>query len=144
MEFRDLTPTELEEAAALYMDTFNTEPWNDAWTRESAVARLGRILDTPKFFGLCLYEADALCGIVLGNEEVYYDGPEFWIKEFAVAQGHKGKGLGGAMMEELKVRLKARGVNRICLLTMPGKTERFYQHHGFDTKADNVIMKLTL
>ena len=144
MEFRELTQDTLNEAAALFVQTFNTEPWNDAWTQESACRRLSRMLEIKDSFGLCLYEGGQLCGIALGNEEIYYDGPEFWIKEFAVAQGHKGKGLGSNMMEELIRRLRERGVKRICLLTMPGQTERFYQHQGYATDADNIIMKLEL
>ena len=141
MLFREMTKNDVEEAARLYVKTFNAPPWNDQWTGETAMARLEKFLRLEDAYGLCLYdEADKLCAFTLGVAEVFFDGVEFWIKEFAVDHTRKGQGLGGILMTELKARLKERGVKRVCLITMHGRPENFYLHHGYRENEDNLVM----
>ena len=141
MLFREMTQDDVAEAARLYVKTFNAPPWNDRWTWEVACERLGKMLRLEDSFGLCMYdEAGTLCAVTLGAAEKFFDGVEFWIKEFAVDHARKGQGLGGQMMTELKARLKARGVKRVCLITMHGRPEHFYLCHGYRENKDNLVM----
>ena len=68
----------------MYVETFNAPPWNDAWTEETAGKRLGQMAAAETFYGICAFEEEVLCGMVLGFSEQFYDGVLFEIKEFCV------------------------------------------------------------
>lgn len=146
MIFKEMTEASLREAAALFVQAFNSEPWNDRWTENTAYRRLLPMLRAENAFGLCMYRDDnQLCGMLLGHLEIYYDGTEFLLKEFAVDHNMRGQGLGTLLMDELKRRLKTKNVKRICLATITGnQTEKFYRNQGFDTDPDSIIMKINL
>ncbi|MED3985791.1 hypothetical protein P4646_17275 [Peribacillus simplex] len=50
-EMVPLTSENLELCIELYMNVFNSEPWNERWTYETAKERLSDLLHTPKFLG---------------------------------------------------------------------------------------------
>ena len=98
-----------------------------------------------KAYGLCMYDEGRLLGIVLGHREEYYDGTEFLLKEFAVDNESRGKGLGTIMMEELRNRLKAKNIRRIVLVTLDDRrTTSFYRKQGFEEDTNAVVMKTEL
>ncbi|MEW5323804.1 hypothetical protein V2J23_17295 [Geobacillus thermoleovorans] len=46
-----ITTDNLEQCIELYIKVFNSEPWNESWTYETAKERLTDLLHTPKFTG---------------------------------------------------------------------------------------------
>lgn len=64
----------LDEMAQIYVDTFNSEPWNDHWTFETARKRLHQMIQVEDFVGMTAYEDGRLCGMILGSKEQFYDG----------------------------------------------------------------------
>ena len=145
MRFKAMTDDTMKDAAKLFVKSFNSPPWNDHWTEESALKRLSAMAHAEKAFGLCMYENQRLLGIVLGHIETYDDGAEFLLKEFAVDDESRGSGLGTIMMEELKNRLKEQNVLRIVLVTLSDeRTIEFYRRQGFETDPHAVVMKTEL
>lgn len=44
----------LDELAQIYVETFNTEPWNDQWKVETARRRLFQMIQVEDFDGMVL------------------------------------------------------------------------------------------
>ena len=125
----------------MYIDTFNSEPWNDKWTIETAEKRLGQMINVEDFYAISAYKQGELCGMILGSKEQFYDGVMFNIKEFCVKNGMRGQGIGSDIFKEFQKRLKAFGVKEIILFTSRGDyTEHFYQNHGLESYNGLVFM----
>lgn len=142
IRYAEIQIGDLDEIAASYVETFNSPPWNDKWTFASARKRLQQMINTEDSYGLCAYQEDSLCGVVLGGMEEFYTGNVFNIKEFWVRNGMRGTGIGTAIYQELERRVKDKGARQITLLTIRGdQTEHFYHNQGMATLDDFVFMR---
>ena len=141
VKYKELTKEHIKEIAKIYVDAFNSEPWNDEWTTESASKRISQMINCEGFDGLVAYEDDKLIGMILGNHEYYYNGMHFNIKEFCVDLKIRSKGMGSKLFEEFIKRLKSRGIDKVILLTSKtAGTEGFYKKHGFKSCEGMVMM----
>ena len=126
----------------MYVKTFNSEPWNDRWTIETATKRLTQMMDASAAYGIIAYEGEMICGMILGSEEQYYNGPMFNIKEFCVRNDIRKSGFGTKIFKEFEYRLKEKGISSITLNTVAGhKTEGFYNKMGMTTFSDMIVME---
>lgn len=145
MNYREITYQDLSEMTELYIASFNAAPWHDHWTAETAGKRLRQMMQRASSYGLLAYDELGLCGLVLGDEEQFYDGTQFQIREFCINNMRRGQGLGSTLYRELERRLLEQGVLEIVLYTLHHPaTEGFYQHMGFATSADIVFMSKKL
>ncbi|WP_035284644.1 GNAT family N-acetyltransferase [Clostridium sp. LS] len=141
MKYQELTMEHIKEISEIYVNSFNSEPWNDKWTIESASKRISQMINCEGFYGLVAYEEDRMVGMILGNHEYYYDAMLFQIKEFCVDSRIKGSGIGSELLDEFMARLRIKGINRIILLTLKSnQTEGFYKKHGFKIFDDMILM----
>lgn len=141
VKYKELRKEHIGDISEAYVEAFNSEPWNDKWTVESASNRISQMINCEGFDGLVAYEGEKLIGMILGNHEYYYDAMLFQIKEFCVAPQVKGTGVGSKLLGEFTTRLKVKGIDRIILLTSrTNATEGFYRKHGFDSFDDMVMM----
>ncbi|GAA0859275.1 MULTISPECIES: GNAT family N-acetyltransferase [Clostridium] len=145
MKFEELTLENLGEIIPFYVEAFNAPPWNDKWTEETVRKRLTQMINCEGFYGLiCIYNGEKV-GMILGNDEHYYDGLHFNIKEFCVDKKIKGKGLGKRLLKEFTARLKNKGVDNIYLLTSrTDETEGFYRSQGYKTLEHMAMMEIDL
>jgi aminoglycoside 6'-N-acetyltransferase I len=142
VEYKELTKEHIRKIAEIYVDAFNSEPWNDEWTIKSASLRISQMINCEGFDGLVAYEDEKLIAMILGNHEYYYDAMLFQIKEFCVNVKVKGTGIGSKLLDEFIIRLKAKGIERIILLTSrTDETEGFYKKHGFESSEGMVMME---
>ncbi len=49
MEIIEMRKIDLEKYVELFVSVFNTEPWNDSWTEETARIRIKNMMDTNTF-----------------------------------------------------------------------------------------------
>ncbi|OOM71488.1 putative acetyltransferase [Clostridium puniceum] len=141
LKYKELTKEHIKEIAEIYVGAFNSKPWNDQWTIESASKRISQMINCEGFDGLVVYEEEKIVGMILGNHEYYYNGMHFHIKEFCVDLKLKGKGIGSQLIEEFANRLKNKGIDKIILFTSKGDgTEGFYKKHEFESFEDMVMM----
>lgn len=141
MIFKDLQKEYIPELAKLYVDAFNSPPWNDEWTIESASNRLLQMINCDGFDGLICYENNNIIGLILGNHEYFHNGMHFNIKEFCVDIKLRGNGIGVDLLNEFLKRLKDKGVNEVILFTSrTDGTEGFYNKRGFESFNDMVMM----
>ncbi|SHJ44784.1 Acetyltransferase (GNAT) domain-containing protein [Clostridium cavendishii DSM 21758] len=141
LKYKKITLENIDEMVGMYIETFNSPPWNDSWTITTATKRLHQMITVEDFYGLCAYQNDELCGIILGNMEQYFDGIIFNIKEFCVRNTMRGHGVGSIIFKEFEARLKNMGVKEIILLTSRGEhTEHFYHKQGLESYSDLIFM----
>ena len=141
IEYKELTQEHINKIAEIYVRAFNSEPWNDEWTVETASKRISQMMNCEGFDGLIVCENDKILGMILGNHEYYYNGMHFHIKEFCVDLNLRGKGIGTQLIEEFSNRLVSKGIDEIILFTARGGwTEGFYKKHGFKNFEDMVMM----
>ncbi|MDS1002102.1 GNAT family N-acetyltransferase [Clostridium sporogenes] len=145
MNFKKISILDIKEVVDIYMNTFNSPPWNDKWTIETASKRLYQMINCESSYGLVAYEDELICGIILGNEEQYYDAIVFNIKEFCVRNDIRNKGLGTKIFEEFENRLKGKGMTKITLVTTKDyRTEGFYKKRGLESNNEMVVMEKEL
>lgn len=146
MEYREIKQTDIESLAEMFAETFNASPWNDGWTQKTAEKRLHGFMVREGFYGISAYDKGQLVGMILGQEELYYEGNVFEIEEFCIRNSMRGKGLGKMLYKEFEHRLKERGTTQISLLTMRQEaTLGFYQSIGYEVCHEIIKMdkKLT-
>lgn len=141
MKINQMKINNIDEYAQLFMSVFNSAPWNDKWTYETAKVKILNLMNTDTFLGLELIDNEKLTGIIFGQKEQYYSGVHFQIQEFCVRSDLQGKGYGSKLLEELVKRLKEESIEHIYLITSKGeRTEDFYQSKGFKTSENMILM----
>ena len=122
----------LSECAGLYVRVFNSAPWNDQWTVESAYRRLRDIYLSPGFIGVLFLEDRRVKAAVMGNCEEWFEGRHFNLREMFVDTELQGKTIGSKILTELEIRLKELGVRTVILFTSKeNRTNSFYRKNGF-------------
>lgn len=141
MEYREITEKDIEKLAELFMESFNSEPFNENWTKETAITRLGHTFYSKDYYGFCAVENGEICGLIMGCFEQFCENLDFFLKEFAVKNDLRGQGIGTSMLKELEKRLKEKGVSNITFLTIKGdKTEHFYNKFGYKQHDEIIYM----
>ena len=139
MDYREITIEDLSELAKIYAETFNSDPWYDKWTRKTAEKRLSQMINNGGFFGIVSYNEEGITGMILGEEEQYFDGVIFNIKEFCVKNDLRGKGIGTELFKEFERRLKGMGIRETVLMTNL-EDEDFYKKRGFNRSRGVIYM----
>lgn len=141
MEYREIIREDIKLLSPLFMESFNSEPFNEIWTIETATKRLEHTFGLNDFYGLSAWEEGKLCGFIMGQFEPFYDNKEFVVKEFAVNNAMRGNGIGSKIINEFEKRLKEKGVKNITLLTLKGNlTEGFYNKNGYKQNCGIIFM----
>ena len=141
MYYREMLQEDIPIVTKMYVETFNSPPWNDVWTEETAGKRLMQMISCEEAYGLLAYEDYLLCGMALGCTEQFITETMFDLKEFCVRNDMRSHGIGSLLLEELERRLKGMGVGSICLFTSGGKgIDVFYQKRGYETYSEMVMM----
>ena len=132
----------IDEVVELFLDVFENEPWNDNWpTKQKAKNYLVDIINTPGFIGYLNYKEEKLAGVLFGHIVKWWEGDEYFIKEFFIDRKLQGEGIGSQMMEQLKTDLKNKDVHTMILLTENhAPAAQFYQKRGFKVSSHNVFM----
>lgn len=141
VEIVDMDMKNIDGYVGLFISAFNSEPWNDSWTEETALPRIESAMSAKTFVGKALYSENELKGFIYGQKEYYYDGIHFQIQEFCVKNGEQKKGYGNALLKALRDELDALGVVNVYLITSRGDmTEGYYRRRGFVTSDKMILM----
>lgn len=141
MKFEEITLLDINELSNMYVETFNSPPWNDEWSIETASKRLHQMINCEDFYGIKAYQEEILCGMILGSQEQFYNGIMFNIKEFCVKNEMRNKGIGTKILSEFEKQLRKKGIVEIVLFTSRNDgTEGFYQKRGLKSYNSMVMM----
>ncbi|MCY6372129.1 GNAT family N-acetyltransferase [Clostridium ganghwense] len=131
----------LEECANLLISTFNSEPWNEKWTFKTASKRLEETYKTHNFKGWVYKKDDKIIGVIMGNCEQWYEGFQYYIKDFFVDSTIQNRGIGSKILKYSEEELKAVDVNSIHFWTLKGgRIERFYKKNGYEVPSMLTLM----
>jgi GNAT superfamily N-acetyltransferase len=131
----------LRSCAELYVEVFNSAPWNDDWTLDTAYKRLHDIFMTPNFVGVVYEEDNKIKGAVFGNCEYWYQGMHYNLKEMFVSQKFQGTGIGSKLLKAVQESIKEYNVNTLILFTSKGnKTSDFYKKNAFNELESMAMM----
>ena len=125
---------DFQKCCDLYIHTFNSPPWHDEWTEETAKTFMKELIAHHRFIGYTLWDDDALVGVLFAHLQYYYRGYEVFVDELFIAPSHQGKGLGSALMAEIEKFADENNCVSIALLTGVDKpaydfyTKRNYKH----------------
>ncbi len=136
---------DLSNAAKSYVRTFNTEPWNDNWSYDTAYDRLLDLYRSPESCCLAAFESNNIAGALMGSIEKYYDGNYLRVVELWTDPVYRGKGYGSLLIEKLTERMKSCNIRKIYLDTMRNShAADFYKKHGFELWDSICTMGMTI
>ena len=130
--FEELKPDNILQVVPLYMDVFNSPPWNDGWSELAATERMASFAKYPEFFGLKLLLDGVAIGFALGWAERWVGSWHFHLYEMCISPKIQGKGYGRILLSELEKQTKQRGQTAIFLQTgAQAAAHKFYEACGF-------------
>ena len=132
----------LNEILDLFIEVFEKEPWNDNWpSKEKAKNYLLDIINTPGFKGYLKFRENELIGVLFGNIVQWWQGDEFFIKEFFIKKSVQGKGIGSEMLNFLEDSLAQNNVETIILLTENNAPAvKFCEHKEFKMSSHTIFL----
>lgn len=139
MEYRSIIPEDLNELTKIFIDTYNAEPWFDKWTKTTAQKRLAHYIINDGFTGMVSTDNGEITGLIIAQEEQYYDGVVCVIKEFCVKNALRRNGIGTALLKEFEKAEAARGVRSLNLCTAE-EDKAFYTKCGYSVSDGTVVV----
>ena len=140
--FEELSFVNIRQVVPLYMDVFNSDPWNDGWGEEAATERMTSFASYPEFFGLSLMMNKVLVGFALGWAERWVNAWQFHLYEMCISPGMQGGGYGRMLLSELEKQTKQRGQTAIFLQTgAQVPAHRFYEACGYRDRGLTIMGK---
>lgn len=131
----------LPAVADAFVATFNAEPWNEAWTAETALACLRDLLALPRASHLAAWDGALCLGGVLGHDGVKDHGLTHEVREMFVRPEAQGRGVGRALLTRHLAGAEARGVRSVSLLTARDSVgEAFYTRLGFRCARRQIVL----
>ena len=130
--FEELNPENILQVVPLYMDVFNSPPWNDGWSELAATERMRSFAKYPEFFGLKLLMDGVVIGFALRRAERWVDAWKFHLYEMCTSQRLQGNRYGRILLSELEKQTREKGYTAIFLQTGASVPARkFYEVCGF-------------
>ena len=140
MDYEAIRTDDLASCAEIFVEVFNSAPWDEDWAVSSALPHLTEIAGTPGFAGLKVISEGQMVGFVMGHVESYDTGGDFCLQEMCLRPTLQRQGIGTALLDQLKRHLIEAGARKLYLLTSrDGPAARFYEKNGFYT-SDKMIM----
>ena len=123
MRIRAFETSDEEAVVALWGRCGLTRPWNDP---RKDIAR--KLTVQPELFLVAAVDGAVVASVMAG-----YEGHRGWVNYLAVAPGHRGKGLGRRLMEEVERRLLERGCPKLNMQVRRENTAAiaFYGRLGY-------------
>ena len=134
-------PADLDGAAEVFRKAFSCEPWNESWSRDLCVRRIGELMSAPQSVGYVCEKDGKIKAVLSGRILTYLHGAEYVIDEFCVDPDIQRSGTGSEMLEYAREELSREGVIAMALMTARGyPSERFYIKNGFTANEGMVFM----
>ena len=138
--------TELPSVRELFLGVFSQEPWNDRWESEAYVdLYLNELMGYPNSLSFGYYHDRQLIGLSLGSIYHWWQGKEYFIKEFCIAKSFQGQGMGKRFFAMIEEALLSQDIHAIWLSTERDvPAYEFYHALGFKEQANSVLLAKSL
>jgi len=142
---RRYSPADLDGAAEVFRNAFAGEPWNESWSRELCLQRIGELMSAPQSVGYVCEKDGVVRAVLCGRILTYLHGKEYVIDEFCVDRNMQRSGIGSEILGYVREELSREGVIAMTLTTSRGyPSERFYMKNGFKANDNMVFMYRSL
>jgi aminoglycoside 6'-N-acetyltransferase I len=140
--FANLCLDDLPEVRSLFLQVFTQEPWNDRWESEAYVdLYLNELIGNPNSLSFGYYHDRQLIGLSLGSIYHWWQGKEYFIKEFCIAKSFQGQGMGKRFFAMIEEALLTQNIHAIWLSTERDvPAYEFYHALGFKEQANSVLL----
>ena len=130
MQIRTMTIADYEKVYALWMSCKNMG-FNDIDDSKEGIARFLERNPNTSFVAI---ENDELLGIILGG----HDGRRGYIYHMSVAENHRKKGIGSALVEKCLESFKNEKISKVALLVFKYNENgnSFWEKQGFILRED--------
>jgi ribosomal protein S18 acetylase RimI-like enzyme len=132
---REAQPSDAAAIAALIHELAESSGETSPITAEYARHYLAQ----PGSRALLAVQQEGVIGLLSYSirPNLYHAANSAQIEELVVASAWRGKGVGGALLEALLLRLEAAGVAEVSVTTLPDNEDaiRFYRSHGLVDEA---------
>ena len=140
--FEELNLGNILQIVPVYIEVFNSAPWNDGWSEQAAIERMTSFARYPEFFGLRLLIDKVLVGFALGWAERWVNAWQFHLYEMCILPTMQGKGYGRMLLSELEKQTKQRGQIAIFLQTgAQVPAHKFYEACGYRDRGLTIMGK---
>ena len=136
-----LTMHDMNHVKKLFLSVFSNPPWNDVWESDEYDALyLKDLMDQNNSMSLGYIINGELKGLSLGYTFHWWQGKDYFIKEFCIKTEEQSKGLGTAFLKEIETYLVDQGLKAIYLMTEKEiPAFNFYHKNGFKLLKDSVM-----
>lgn len=142
LDVKEISKGNISSCISLFIEVFNSEPWNDQWTLDKAKKLFLDFFDTPGFIGYLGFVEEDICSVCIGHIKTWWDSMEYCIEEFYVDPKMQGKGIGTSFLKDIEKRLLQKDIHKITLMTARNTmAERFYIKQGFNRLDVMTYMK---
>ncbi len=132
-----------EELKRLFFDVFTSEPWCDQWQNDAQLDNyLNELVSNNNSLTLILLDDENnIIGGSLGYVFSWWQGKEYFIKEFFISNKMQNQGLGSFFLKQINEYLLKHDIKHILLSTDTNTPAyNFYKKNGFDTLKNNVTL----
>lgn len=141
MQIKELSPSEVEKAARLFIDVFAADPWCEEWLEADAQRRIAELMATPAAIALAASADNHILGFAIGAVEQQSKGRCLIIREFCVSSAERRKGLGKRLLTAIEEHCRDQGIELIGLSTQKGAPAfMFYEDQGYSGVDGEIYM----
>ena len=139
---KQLTLQNKSEIQHLFLKVFSSPPWNDKWDSQAQLDHyMHDLIDNPNALVFGYFLGDALVGISLGYVFHWWQGTDYFIKEFCIDNSLQSQGIGTQFLSAIENELKTRDISAIWLMTERSVPAfEFYKRKGFFELEDSVVL----
>jgi aminoglycoside 6'-N-acetyltransferase I len=142
MKVSILQPSNHEDMKKLFLDVFSNDPWFDKWNSNQLDLYMKDLTENNNSLSLALFdEKEELIGCSLGYIFNWWQGREYFIKEFFISRKKQSQGAGSTFLTLIKERLRVEDVQHITLATEKTvPAYHFYQKNGFSVLEESAFL----
>ena len=117
------------------MQSFNSPPWNEEWSKERAYEYISDVFNTPRFIGFILADGDENIAYALCHKRYWWSKDDLYkinMELFFTKPAYQQKGYGAVLLAHLEKYAQDNELGSIMLYTKKDKPSyQFYNKNGF-------------
>ena len=135
MNIRPFELNDVNDCIDDFIQSFNSPPWNEKWSRKRAHEYVNDVLNTPKFIGFILSNGNENVAYALCFKKYWWnknDRCKLYVELFFTKPAYQQSGYGTMLLEHMEEYAKENELRSIMLFTQKDKPAyHFYAKNDF-------------